>query len=258
MHDDELASRWAELLDALAQACANLSSPAAVRREVEQRCPALAGEIMASRRDRDLLDAWGRCTVRPDPPDDPVVPLGVHAYLHAELAGTRESPAPRFPHAHAGLAHVYGYLLSAVPTAFGLKRERWLDGQAARAFGLPRSAFAPWGAPGTMLGRVTSAAGPVLDDPARFAPLGWLDTRAVPAAGPAVLTRAVVIGTQVSMAMVYGYREAGERWRLVTVFPLAAQGLAALDVVADPWRPRYHAVVPVDLREASVTPVRHV
>ena len=37
---------------------------------------------------------------------------------------------------HAGLIHTYGYLLSNLPTRYGFKRERWINGQLERCLGL--------------------------------------------------------------------------------------------------------------------------
>ncbi len=90
----------------------------------------------------------------------------------------------RFPVGNAGLLHVYGYLLSTTPTPYGLKRERWLDGELARAYGLAADAFLPWALPTgeTLLARVTAAAAALLlYAPVRRQQLG--DTEALIAIG---------------------------------------------------------------------------
>ncbi len=63
-----------------------------------------------------------------------------------------------WPVGNAGLLHVYGYLLSTTPTPYGLKRDRWLGGELARACGLAPDAFVPWIGERTLLDRVTDVA----------------------------------------------------------------------------------------------------
>ncbi len=108
-----------------------------------------------------------------------VVAASVFRALH-ERAGIDA----RFPVGNAGLLHVYGYLLSTTPTPYGLKRERWLDGELARAYGLAADAFLPWALPTgeTLLARVTAAAAALLlYAPVRRQQLG--DTEALIAIG---------------------------------------------------------------------------
>jgi hypothetical protein len=107
------------------------------------------------------LAAWGWSTVIDEFVGEAVVPDGVVTALH-RLAGL----SARFPLGNAGLLHVYGYWFATRPTPFGYKRDRWLDGRLARAFGLPDAAFVPGSDPAsTPLQRVLEVALPVLHDP---------------------------------------------------------------------------------------------
>lgn len=252
------AREWSTALDDAAAPLRAATSAGAVRQVLlSGRLAALVEQIEASQLDAATLRAWGRSSLVSPTVADPLLTQPVHAYLHA---GPHLGTGMDYPFAHAGMAHVYGYLLSDVQTRFGLKRERWTTPETAAAFGLPADALSPWGGPGTLLQRVTAAAWPVLCEPSRFRPRRWRDTTA---RGPqtAVVIRAVVVGrgpTPDSLAMVYGYRVDGDGWRLATTFPLAPEGLAGFDAVPEPWRPRYNTAVPVDLTHAALTTTDHV
>lgn len=177
----------------------------------------------------DRFAAWGRSRVIDENTGTAVITASVFDALH-ERAGI----AARFPVGNAGLLHVYGYLLSTTPTPYGLKRERWLDGALARAYGLEADAFLPWTAlaAGTLLARVTAAMRDLLSqEPARRETLG--ETRAL----IAVDRR----GSSGPAALAYALTREG-RTRLVTTFPVAsvADVLAAVD--ADGPRLRWNAV----------------
>lgn len=133
---------------------------------------------------------WGRSTVIDELARQPVIDPPVFAALHA-----RAGIDARWPVGNAGLLHVYGYLLSAVPTPYGLKRARWLDGALAGAYGLPRDAFFPWTASRTLLDRVTEVAEALLRDaPARTGTVGAHRTTLAlssPSSGTAALVYAV-------------------------------------------------------------------
>lgn len=103
------------------------------------------------------FDRWGRSTVIDENTGSAVVTVGLFDQLH-----TRAGISATFPVGNAGLLHVYGYLLSTEPTPYGLKRERWLDGALARAYGLDADAFLPWTPPDTLLARVDAAASALL------------------------------------------------------------------------------------------------
>jgi len=171
---------------------------------------------------------WGLSTVIDENTGSAVVPASVFAALHA-----RAGIDARFPIGNAGVLHVYGYLLSTTPTPYGLKRDRWLDGALARAYGLAPDAFLPWTLPaaGTLLARVTGAASALLSRaPARREQLG--DTEAVIAVG-----RATASGPS---ALAYALTHGGER-RLITTFPVAAADAVLAAVDEDGPRLRWNA-----------------
>ncbi|RQP10282.1 MAG: amino acid deaminase [Microbacteriaceae bacterium] len=180
------------------------------------------------------LASWGWSTVVDEFVGEAVVPEGVVTALH-RLAGLRA----RFPLGNAGLLHVYGYWFATRATPFGYKRDRWLDGRLARAFGLPDAAFIPGADPATTpLQRVLEVALPLLADPrdALASADASVDGR---------LTRVVLARDQGSAAtaLVYGV-DGGDGLRLVTTFPVDGDGDvgAVLDeFVAEP-RLRWNAV----------------
>lgn len=99
------------------------------------------------------FDAWGQSTVIDERVGTPVVTPELFRALH-DRAGIEA----QWPVGNAGLLHVYGYLLSTAPTPYGLKRDRWLDGHLALAYGLESTAFLPWMGSTTLLKRVSTAA----------------------------------------------------------------------------------------------------
>jgi hypothetical protein len=114
-------------------------------------------------RERGTFGRWGRSTVVDELTGAPVVPERVLAWLQ------RRAGLPvEFPGTDAGLAHVYGYLLSTAATPFGPKRDRWTGGALAAALGLDPRHLLPWHRPDgrTLLERLTDAVLPVLADPA--------------------------------------------------------------------------------------------
>lgn len=111
------------------------------------------GQAIDSDADAGRFDRWGWSTVMDEHVGGAVVPEALFDALHAR-AGIRA----QWPVGNAGLLHVYGYLLSTEPTPYGLKRERWLAGTLACAYGLPADAFVPWASRRTLLDRVTEAA----------------------------------------------------------------------------------------------------
>lgn len=97
--------------------------------------------------------AWGQSTAIDERVGTPVVTPELFGALHH-----RAGIEAQWPVGNAGLLHVYGYLLSTTPTPYGLKRERWLDGHLASAYGLDGTAFLPWMGSTTLLERVSTAA----------------------------------------------------------------------------------------------------
>jgi len=166
-------------------------------------------------RERGTFGRWGRSTVVDELTGAPVVPERVLAWLQ------RRAGLPvEFPGADAGLAHVYGYLLSTAATPFGRKRDRWTGGALAAALGLGPRHLLPWHRPDdrTLLERVTDAVLPVLADPA-----GALLVRDDAVPGTADALRTVVVRAQGvgGGALVYGWVGPGGV-RPVTAFPVDA------------------------------------
>ena len=202
---------------------------------------------------------WGRSTVVDTHIGEPVLARELFDELHglAGLVGDEASAAGiAWPIGNAGLLHVYGYLLSTGDTPHGPKRDRWLGGGVARAFGLPGDAFAPWfvtpSATGsTPLERITAVAEPFAVDPADgdFTVL-WIDeTGSALGAGAAShvgaqLARTVVVRDEDSgaAALVYAVGTIDEPL-LVTLFPLEDFDAEWLEhATVGPPRLRYNAV----------------
>jgi hypothetical protein len=194
---------------------------------------------------------WALSTVIDENVRSPVIAQAEFLRLHAAAGITAT-----WPIGNAGLLHVYGYLLSTVVTPFGLKGDRWRNGELAGQFGLKATAFlleAAAAAGETVLQRVTDAALPHLTHPSAERRdvlvfddevLGPMDGTS-PGADDTTVFRTTVTSTpgHAGAALIYGVREAG-RMRLITVFPLADATPAALDALAaDPPRMRYNAAL---------------
>lgn len=180
------------------------------------------GDAIDDDRDADLFASWGRSSVIDENTRTPVIDPPLFAALH-----DRARLEAGWPVANAGLLHVYGYLLSTATTPYGLKRERWLGGALAEAYGLQADAFVPW-APSpstTLLARVTDAASRAVDrDVVRTSDRG----------ATLALTRATGAGP---WALTYA-REG----RLITAFPVASTEEILAEWDADPDRLRWNAV----------------
>lgn len=166
-------------------------------------------------RARGTFGRWARSTLVDEHTGAPVLEPIVLAWLQ------RRAGLPvEFPGTDAGLAHVYGYLLSTVSTPFGHKRDRWTGGDVATALGLDRRHLLPWHRPDgrTLLERVTDVVLPLLTDPA-----GALLVRDDPVPGTHDALRTVVHRAQgvVGGALVYGL-VGPDGVRPVTVFPVEA------------------------------------
>lgn len=167
-------------------------------------------------RARGTFGRWARSTVVDEHTRTPVLDRAVLAWLQ------RRAGLPvEFPGTDAGLAHVYGYLLSTAATPFGLKRDRWTGGELEPALGMEPGHLLPWRRPGgrTLLERVTDVVVPLLTDP----PAGALLVRDDPVPGTADALRTVVHRAQGvgGGALVYGLVGPGGT-RPVTVFPVDA------------------------------------
>jgi hypothetical protein len=200
----------------------------------------LAPQLAQDRADGTLA-AWARSTVVDELTGSPVLDRAVLAALQV-----RAGQPVEFPGAHAGLAHVYGYLLSTAATPYGPKRARWTDGDLAVALGHDPRHLLPWHRPDarTLLGRVTDATLPLLTDPRGT---GTLLHRDDPVPGTTDALRTVVhraqgVGTTGAAALVYGLvGPAGVR--LVTVFPVDASPDRLRELEALPPVPRYNVLL---------------
>ncbi len=146
-----------------------------------------------------------------------------------------------FPVGNAGLIHVYGYWFSTVLTPFGYKRDRWVDGELARAYGLPSTSFLrEVSSAQTLLARVTDAALPLLHQP----PSEALVAEAVVGRHlyRVVLSRRDDKG---AYALTYGSTHAGPRsareFQLITTFPYTGDPAEVCDEFAATPRLRWNA-----------------
>lgn len=204
-------------LDALARATAlgERDTPDDARSAVDA-LPWLSDAISADR-SAGRFAAWGRSTVVDENTRRPVISRALFDELHI-----RAGIDARWPIGNAGLLHCYGYLLSVEPTPYGLKRDRWIEGELAEACGFEPDAFHPWRAGPTLLTRATAAASALLTAPAAHAEQrveGRACRAAVSAAsGPGALAYAVAASSTAEPL-------------LVTVFPVAdvAAMLAGFD-----------------------------
>lgn len=186
--------------------------------------------------DAGRLSDWASSTVLDEVVGQPVLPQALVERLHAAAGIPSE-----FPVGNAGILHVYGYWFSSVPTPYGYKRDRWLDGRLATALGRPADEFLLTGeASRTPLHRVTAATLPLLRTPPDHS-LAVVDEAVGGLRARTVLVRIPETGPA---ALVYGVDE-GTGWRLVTAFPVDGDPLVfAAELSAGPARLRWNAVAP--------------
>ncbi len=158
------------------------------------------------------FDTWGRSTAIDENTGTAVIPRALFDVLH-DRAGIEAT----WPVGNAGLLHCYGYLLSLEATPYGLKRDRWVHGELARACGLHPDALLPWAGDSTLLARATSAASAILRAPASDA-VQTIEGRD---------TRVALSSTSGPAALVY----------LAAPLPASAPLLITLFPVADPSAP---------------------
>jgi hypothetical protein len=187
------------------------------------------------------FDAWGQSTVIDENVQVPVISAAQFEELH-----TAAGLAAVWPIGNAGLLHVYGYLLSTVVTPYGLKGDRWRDGELAQLFGLAPGAFlleSAAAAGTTVLQRVTDAALPHLAHPAHGRGDGLIIDDETADGTTFFRTTVSSVPGHPSAALVYGV-SAGGRMRLITTFSLLDPTPASLDaLVAEPPRMRYNAAL---------------
>lgn len=163
---------------------------------------------------------WGASTVVDENTGSAVLSRAVFDALH-DRAGLPSA----WPVGNAGLLHVYGYLLSTTPTPYGLKRDRWIDGALARAYGLAGDEFVPWARRPTLLARVTQAADGLLAESR---------VRVAASNGAALaLGRALHEGPWALAYAVEG--------RLITTFPVVSSEVVLTEWDAAPDRLRWNA-----------------
>jgi hypothetical protein len=187
------------------------------------------------------FDDWALSTVIDENVQKPVITAAQFDDLHAAAGLSAD-----WPIGNAGLLHVYGYLLSTVVTPYGLKGDRWRDGELAQLFGLAPGAFlldSAAAAGTTVLQRVTDAAMPHLVHPAHSRGDGLVIDDETPDGQAFLRTTVTTVPGHASAALVYGACEAG-RMRLITAFPLIDPTPASLDALAtEPPRLRYNAAL---------------
>ncbi|MBU4466192.1 MAG: amino acid deaminase [Actinobacteria bacterium] len=189
--------------------------------------PSLDADAAAGR-----FRAWGRSSIIDENTGSAVIPRALFDALHARIGSWATWPV-----GNAGLLHVYGYLLSDAPTPYGLKRERWLDGTLAHAYGLPSDAFLPRLGHPTPLARITRAARDLLaSSVVRTHDLanGSAHLRARLALGRA--------GSSGSFALAYDIAD-DDGEHLVTTFPVANPELLLAAMDDEPPRLRYNAAL---------------
>ncbi|WP_052460360.1 hypothetical protein [Microbacterium gorillae] len=167
--------------------------------------------------------AWGPSTVIDENTGAPVIGRGLFEELHR-----RAGLVAAWPVGNGGLIHCYGYLLSRAETPYGLKRDRWLTPDLARAYGLPDDAFAPQPAAPTLSTRVAAAMSRALADSA-----------SVEGSADGVGTRVAFVSHGSSSAVAYAVAD-----RLITTFPVGDPGAVRAEIAAGPPRLRWNAVTP--------------
>lgn len=201
-------------------------------------------QVVASQNDPAEMAKWTSSTVIDDNVQAPVFDERVFSWLHRGVPGVFE-----FPIGHAGLMHVYGYLLSSVETPYGLKRQRWLTDDLANAFGLKPSFFFPTASTVPLMERVASVALPTLTNPTA-------DSRTILGIDEVIdcrrRMRTVYIRDRMtnSTALLYG-SVSGDDVQIVTAFPIGPMTSQSVqDRLAEPARYRYN-YAPVDAQPGS-------
>ncbi|GAA0992785.1 amino acid deaminase [Subtercola frigoramans] len=229
---------FAEQLQRASVALVAAESDADAQRIMRHDTPLLFSQLAADRAAGSFAH-WGLSTVIDENLGAPVVGRTLFETLHS-LAGLSAD----WPVGNAGVLHLYGYLLSATVTPYGLKRERWVTEALSSAAGRPSSFVS--GRDGTgWLQEVTGALVPILQNPETLE--GAVRPRCVvdefaPDEREEVFRAVYVTGIAGSSAVAYGVLLGG-RLRLITAFPVAATAEGWLaTVAAEAPRLRYNAV----------------
>lgn len=206
----------------------------------------LLGHIAADA-DAGLFERWGNSTLVDSNVGRPVIS---HTVLRRLLgaAGLRGGMEVL----NAGLAHTYAYLFADVPTPYGYKRDRWVDGRLQCILGTERGRLLPVARVNTLLANVTAA----LDAHLEVAGYDWVDTRDMsrsclveedPGSGITTTTWLLVRRGVQGAALAYVVTAPGEEPRYVTVFPTDAGAVVAMREEAHQEGPligRFNAVLP--------------
>ncbi|MBK8978647.1 MAG: hypothetical protein IPM29_22345 [Planctomycetes bacterium] len=136
--------------DDLARALLRTRSTERAAAVLAARAPTLHAQLAALRDQPATLAAWGLSRNR----DENVGAAIVEPRLLAAIGRVAGVELPGDV-CHAGLLHTYGYLLSRLPTPYGLKRERWTEPRIERGLALRRPVLRPEPHAGTLLTNAT-------------------------------------------------------------------------------------------------------
>lgn len=114
--------------------------------KLRQLCPELTAQIQFDAQHRTMLDLWGESVNFDEISEVQIVSHGIMSAI-GELVRIPCDDSV----IHAGLQHTYGYLLSALQTPFGFKRDRWIQDTIEAGFGLRHPALRPWPVAGSLL-----------------------------------------------------------------------------------------------------------
>lgn len=126
--------------------------------------PSLQKNLKSDLKNPGALKLWGKSLNYDELAKAEIVPPGILD----ELLKDSGAPARRERVVHAGVEHIYGYLLSVIKTPYGYKCERWVSGELEAGLGLKAPLFTPEAPAGTALQNVTAVFSKIAfrDDPA--------------------------------------------------------------------------------------------
>ncbi len=228
--------RFTGRLRDLVAASALIERGAPVEATLADWTPNLLPQIAADRAAGEF-ERWAHSTVLDENTETPVISRELFETLHSE-AGLSSS----WPVGNAGLLHVYGYLLSNVPTPYGYKRDRWINGRMAAGLGVNPTYFLPWAAePGTLLRRVTDAVLPILTEHhPRPITVARFDEVVDQESGRFFRTAIVNDRHSEQSVLIYGVSH-GAALKVVTAFPVAEPTSVWLEALrSEQPRPRYN------------------
>lgn len=119
-------------------------------------CPAILRQIKSDRGRTGPFPFWGRSVNVDELAGETIVPTSILETLAAAANVKMSLVTP-----NAGLQHTYGYLFSTIQTAFGKKRDRWIDNSLEQALGQAPETLGVEPPQGTLLSNVTWLAGQI-------------------------------------------------------------------------------------------------